>query len=100
MVIDMLSNPIYSPLLREYEELTVGPRGAESVRVPKFTTETLPLVKEEVIRNRNKHLVNKPVDEIIEILDAVNMKWLDRNYRLRKQARKELPLVTGYSVKR
>lgn len=97
MVIDMLSNSIRSPLIREYEELTVGPRDTETVRVPKLTAETLPLVKEEVIRNRNKHLVNRPIDEIIEILNAVNTKWLDRNYRLRKQARKELPLVTGYS---
>jgi len=54
-------------------------------------------VKEEVIRNRNKHLINRPIAEIIEILDAINRKWLDKDYHLRKQALKELPLVTGYS---
>jgi len=83
--------------LDQYEELPVGPGGTETVCIPKFTAETLPLVKEEVIQNRNKHLIDRPIDEIIEVIDAVSRKWLDKNYRLRKQALKELPLITGYS---
>ena len=92
-----MSYRIESPLLSEYEELAVGPTGSETVRVPRFTIESLSRVKEEVVRNRNKHLASRPIGDIVECLDNVNRKWLDRNYHLRKKAQKELPLITGYS---
>ena len=69
----------------EYEELPIGPSGTDTVCIPKFTAENLPLVKEEVVRNRNKHLINRSIDEIIEFIDMISRKWLDRNYPLRKQ---------------
>lgn len=80
-----------------YEELKLGAKGTEIIHVPKFTASSLIEAKKEVIRNRDMYLANRPLDEIISVIDSVSRKWLDKNYELRKTAQKLLPLITGYS---
>jgi len=49
------------------------------------------------MRRRKAH--DRPIDELLEILDIVGTNWLNPNYEFRKEALEIIPMMTGQSRK-
>lgn len=52
---------------------------------------------DELISARNAHLVDRPIREIVELIDHVAGRFLDVRDPLRRTAEQQLPAITGYS---
>ncbi len=82
-----------------YEQLTFTRDGRElTVDVPALTMEQIDSVIAKVTESRNAVLKNCTVAEIVEIVDQVIHRLLDRSNPYRQQAERLLPIVTGFDA--
>ena len=82
-----------------YETLSFTRAGrALNVQVPSLSKEQLAQVIDTVTASRNAILKNFTVTEIVEIVDQVIHRLLDRNNPYRQKAELLLPIVTGFDA--
>lgn len=55
------------------------------------------VVEKLALRKRAAH--DRPLDELIEIMEAARARWMDPNYDLRKEALEIIPVISGQSRK-
>ena len=74
-------------------------RGAGEVelRLPQLTPKLLERQVRALLRARERHLAERPVREIVAVVDAVARRLLDPADPLRRSAEEALPPVTGFS---
>ncbi len=77
--------------VREYGD------GAVRLRFPVMEPATLGGVLDTLARARAEHLADRPVAEIVAVVDAVARRFLDPADPVRRLAEDALPAVTGYS---
>jgi hypothetical protein len=75
-----------------------GRDGTVQVRVPRLTAALLREQVEALLEARRRHLAERPVAEIVEVVDRVAARLLDPADPLRRAAEEALPAVTGYSA--
>jgi len=89
---------LYSAVSVDTTDLSFGENENKvTFSVPTFTPESLQSAMTEIKTNRARYLQDRPVSEIVEVLDRVNRKWLDPEYKLRQQAIEQLPITSGFS---
>ncbi len=75
-----------------------GPEKARvELRLPRLTPELVRRQVDALLDARERHLAQRPVAELIEVIDAVAARMLDPGDPLRRAAQEALPAVTGYS---
>ena len=57
--------------------------------------DVLSFAKELSMQKYRAH--DRPIEELIEIMDQVGKLWLDHNYEFRKEAMEVIPMITGQS---
>jgi hypothetical protein len=74
-------------------------KGADAfeLRVPRLTPTLLRDQVEALVEARERHLVNRPVGEIVEVIGRVAERLLDPADELRVTAERALPVLTHYS---
>lgn len=77
--------------VREYGD------GAVHLRWPVLEPATLGTVLDRLLDARAEHLADRPVAEIVAVIDAVARRFLDPADPVRRLAEDALPAVTGYS---
>lgn len=77
--------------VREYGD------GAVRLRFPTLEPATLDAVLDRLLRARAEHLADRPVAEIVAVIDAAARRFLDPADPVRRLAEEALPAVTGYS---
>jgi hypothetical protein len=70
---------------------------AVDLRTPRLSPAELKRQVLAVAEARDRHLATRPVAEIVEVVDAVAARLLDRGDPLRRAAERALPAVTSYS---
>ncbi|HEX2095629.1 MAG TPA: acyl-CoA reductase [Longimicrobiaceae bacterium] len=75
-------------------------RGKDEVqlRVPRLDAALLRRQGEALGKARDRHLRNRPVHEVVRVVDRVAARLSDPEDPLRRAAEAALPLVTGYSL--
>jgi hypothetical protein len=82
--------------------LTTWPYGGQSphaaeLRVPHLTPALLDRQIDDLLRARSEHLADRPLQEIVEVVDRVAQRFLDRSDSIRRTAEHGLAAVTGMS---
>lgn len=67
------------------------------LRIPTLTPDLLERQIEALLRARSRSLAERPVSEIVDVIDGVAARLLDPHDSLRRTAEAVLPLVTGAS---
>jgi hypothetical protein len=70
---------------------------ALELRVPRLTAALLRQQADALAAARDRHLADRPVGEIVAVVDRVAARLADAGDPLRRAAARALPLVTGYS---
>lgn len=68
------------------------------LRIARLDPARLRTQVDALLAARAKHLAERPVDEIVGVIDRVAGRLLDRGDPLRRAAEAALPVVTGYSA--
>ena len=70
---------------------------AFEVRVPRLSPADLRRQVEALVAARDRFLAERPVGEIVEVMDRVAARFLEPGDALRRAAERALPALTGYS---
>lgn len=73
------------------------PHEPVELRIPTLTPDLLGRQIEALLRARSRTLADRPVSEIVDVIDGVAARLLDADDQLRRTAEAVLPLVTGAS---
>lgn len=72
--------------------------GAFGIRIPRLTSALLRRQIDALLDSRDHHLAERPVGEIVQVIDGVAGRLLDPGDALRTAAEQALPEITGYSL--
>jgi hypothetical protein len=79
--------------------LTFGTAAAPLVlHCPVLTPAALETVSQQLLAAQAAHLADRPIADIVAIIDQVVQLWLDPQYPYRQQAEELLPTITHYSL--
>ncbi len=78
-------------LTRTHREVTVH------IKMPVVTQNLLKKLCGHLKQHRNQNLMNIPMQRILDVLHEASLRWLDKDYPLRRQAEEILPAITGFS---
>lgn len=70
---------------------------ALTLNVPTLTADLIDALATRLIAARQKHLAQRPIADIVALIDQVIQLWLDPHYPYRQQAEALLPAITRYS---
>lgn len=67
------------------------------LHVPTLTADLVDALASRLIAARHQHLAQRPIADIVALIDRVVQLWLDPHYPYRQQAEALLPAITRYS---
>ena len=76
-----------------YEEGEIG----IDLKIPLIDDAFIKILTQQLRKNREKYLAHLPIEKIVQVLGEASLRWLNKDYPLRKLALKTIPVITGFS---